>query len=120
MSDSVSDRPDRLTALAEHVTASLPGAVIATEIRYGELCCKIERESLLRVLRPEIQRVAADPRRPGEVAALITGRRGEGGAITHAPVPCGPPVEASPGTGPAFSSPGNILSIPSQGDRKSK
>ena len=47
----MSDRPDRLAVLAEHVAASLPGAVTATEIRYGELCVRIEREALLRVLR---------------------------------------------------------------------
>src|SRR4051812_43944041 len=51
MSDSTGDRPDRLRALGEHVAASLPGAVTATEIRYDELCLKIEREELPRVLR---------------------------------------------------------------------
>src|SRR5215217_5463800 len=47
----MSDIPDRLTSLAEHVAASLPGAVTATEIRYGELCVKIERDALPRVLQ---------------------------------------------------------------------
>ena len=47
----MSDRPDTLTTLAEHVAASLPGAVTATEIRYGELCAAIERDELLRVLQ---------------------------------------------------------------------
>ena len=51
MSDPTSDRPDRLAALAEYVATSLPGAVTATEIRYGELSLKIERDSLLDVLR---------------------------------------------------------------------
>ena len=78
-----------------------------------------------RVLRPEIQREIADLRRPGEIAAGIAGRRlnrspAADAAVAHAPVPCGPPVEASPGPGPAFSSPGSILSMPSHGDRKSK
>ena len=49
--DPMGDRPDPLAVLAEHVAASLPGAVTATEIRYGELCVKIERDELLRVLR---------------------------------------------------------------------
>src|SRR5438270_1368246 len=48
----MSDGPDsRLAVLAEHVAASLPGAVTATDIRYGELCLTIEREALLQVLR---------------------------------------------------------------------
>ena len=47
----MSDSPDRLVSLAEHVAAALPDAVTATEIRRGELCVKIERESLLDVLR---------------------------------------------------------------------
>ena len=33
---------DKLTALAEHVAAALPGAVTSTEIRRGELCCAVE------------------------------------------------------------------------------
>ena len=47
----MSDVTDRLAALAEHVAASLPGAVTATEIRRGELCVTIERDELLRVLQ---------------------------------------------------------------------
>jgi NADH-quinone oxidoreductase subunit C len=47
----MSDTPDRLTALAEHLAASLPGTITATEIRRGELCVKIERDALLRVLQ---------------------------------------------------------------------
>ena len=47
----MSDSPDRLAALARHVAAALPSAVAATEIAYDELCVKIERESLLDVLR---------------------------------------------------------------------
>jgi len=42
---------DSLARLAEHVAASLPGAVTATEIDRGELCVKIERDRLLAVLR---------------------------------------------------------------------
>ena len=40
----------RLEALAEHVSAALPDAVIATEIRHGELCLRIERDALPRIL----------------------------------------------------------------------
>jgi len=41
---------EKLKALAEYVSAALSGAVIATELRGGELCCRVEREGLLRVL----------------------------------------------------------------------
>jgi NADH-quinone oxidoreductase subunit C len=37
-------------ALAEHVSAALPDAVIATEIHHGELCCRVDRDALPRVL----------------------------------------------------------------------
>jgi NADH-quinone oxidoreductase subunit C len=40
-----------LEALAEHVAAALPDAVLGSEIRYGELCCRVIREALPRVLR---------------------------------------------------------------------
>ena len=40
----------RLEALAEHVSAALPDAVIATEIRHSELCLRIERDALPRIL----------------------------------------------------------------------
>ena len=40
----------KLTALAEHVAASLPGVVTATGIGHGELTCEVERDALLRVL----------------------------------------------------------------------
>jgi NADH-quinone oxidoreductase subunit C len=42
---------EKLQALAEYLSAALSGAPIATEIRGGELCCRIEREALPRVLR---------------------------------------------------------------------
>jgi NADH-quinone oxidoreductase subunit C len=42
--------PDSLQDLAEYVRAALPGAVTATEIRHGELCVKVARDALLRVL----------------------------------------------------------------------
>ena len=42
---------EKLKALAEHLAAALPGAVIATDIRGGELCCRVEREALPRVLK---------------------------------------------------------------------
>jgi NADH-quinone oxidoreductase subunit C len=42
---------EKLQALAEQVSAALSGAVLGTEIRAGELCCHVEREALLPVLR---------------------------------------------------------------------
>ena len=42
---------EKLQALAEHVSAALSDAVLATEIRAGELCCRVEREALSRVLQ---------------------------------------------------------------------
>ena len=42
---------EKLQALAEHISAALSGALIATEIQAGELCCRTEREALPRVLR---------------------------------------------------------------------
>jgi NADH-quinone oxidoreductase subunit C len=41
---------EKLQALAEHVSAALTDAVVATEIRGGELCCRVQREALPRVL----------------------------------------------------------------------
>jgi NADH-quinone oxidoreductase subunit C len=40
-----------LQALAEHLSASLPDAVLGTQIRHAELCVRIAREALPRVLR---------------------------------------------------------------------
>jgi NADH-quinone oxidoreductase subunit C len=37
--------------LTEHVSAALPGAVEAAEIRGGELCCRVERQRLAEVLK---------------------------------------------------------------------
>jgi NADH-quinone oxidoreductase subunit C len=42
---------EELQVLAEHVSAALPDALISTEIRDGELCCRTKREALPRVLR---------------------------------------------------------------------
>ncbi len=42
---------DKLEELAQYVAAALPGAIAATEIRYGELMCRVERDRLLDVLR---------------------------------------------------------------------
>ena len=42
---------EKLLALAEHVSAALADGVLATEIRAGELCCRVEREALSRVLQ---------------------------------------------------------------------
>jgi len=42
---------DKLQALAEHLSAALPGAVLSSEIRHGELACRINREALVDVLR---------------------------------------------------------------------
>ena len=41
---------EKLQALAEQVSAALSDAVLGTEIRAGELCCRVEREALFRVL----------------------------------------------------------------------
>src|SRR5712691_9360159 len=41
---------EKLEVLAEHLSAALPDAATATEIRGGELCCRVEREALPRVL----------------------------------------------------------------------
>jgi len=41
---------EKLQTLAEHISAALSEALVATELRAGELCCRVEREALLRVL----------------------------------------------------------------------
>jgi NADH-quinone oxidoreductase subunit C len=41
---------EKLEALAEYLSAALPGALIGTEIRYGELSCRVERDAVVRVL----------------------------------------------------------------------
>ena len=40
---------EKLQALSEHVSAALSDAVVAAEIRGGELCCRVERERRCRV-----------------------------------------------------------------------
>jgi NADH-quinone oxidoreductase subunit C len=40
----------KLEALAAHLEAALPGAVSGSDIRHGELACRIEREKLPQVL----------------------------------------------------------------------
>jgi NADH-quinone oxidoreductase subunit C len=42
---------EKLKALAEHASAALSDGVIAADIGDGELCCRVEREALLRVLK---------------------------------------------------------------------
>jgi NADH-quinone oxidoreductase subunit C len=42
---------EKLKALAEHVSAALPEAATSADIRDGELCCRVEREALSRVLK---------------------------------------------------------------------
>src|SRR5919204_2571946 len=42
---------EKLKALAEHVSAALPDAITAFDIRGGELCCHVKRESLAQVLQ---------------------------------------------------------------------
>ncbi len=42
---------DRLDALAEHLAAALPGDVLDSQVRHGELCCRVAREALPEVLR---------------------------------------------------------------------
>src|SRR5581483_2173407 len=46
---------DRLDALAEHLAAALPGAVLDSQERHGELCCRVAREAL-----PELLRILRD------------------------------------------------------------
>src|ERR1700680_3545568 len=41
---------EKLQDLAEHLSAALPGAVLETEIRHGELCCRVERYRLIAIL----------------------------------------------------------------------
>ena len=41
----------KLEALAEHIGAALLEAVLGSDIRHGELCCRVAREALPRVLR---------------------------------------------------------------------
>jgi len=42
---------EKLKDLAEYVSAALAGAIISTDIRRGELCCEVERDTLPRVLK---------------------------------------------------------------------
>jgi NADH-quinone oxidoreductase subunit C len=42
---------EKLNVLAEHISGTLSGALIATEVSAGELCCRVEREALPRVLK---------------------------------------------------------------------
>src|SRR5271156_5974058 len=42
---------EKLEALSEHLSAALSDAVLAAEIRGGELCCRVKREALPRVLK---------------------------------------------------------------------
>ena len=41
---------DKLKDLAEYISAALPGAVSATEIRHGELSCHVAGDAVIRVL----------------------------------------------------------------------
>src|SRR5256885_12705326 len=42
---------EKLQALSEHISAELSDRVLAVEIRDGELCCRVKREALPRVLK---------------------------------------------------------------------
>jgi NADH-quinone oxidoreductase subunit C len=42
---------DKLKQLAEYLAASLPGAITASDIRHGELACRVERDALPGVLQ---------------------------------------------------------------------
>src|ERR1700730_13826810 len=42
---------EKLQDLAEHLSAALSDALIATEIRAGELSCRVKREALPRVMK---------------------------------------------------------------------
>ena len=68
------------------------------------------------VLRPEIHREIPDLRRSGKLVPRISGRWLRGQAVAHA----APPVDGASSGPEAFSSPGKILSMPSQGEMKSK
>src|SRR6202045_3735765 len=42
---------EKLQALTEHVSAALSDALVASEIRGGELCCRVKPEALLHALK---------------------------------------------------------------------
>src|ERR1700761_6521474 len=42
---------EKFQALTEHVSAALSDAIVAAETRGGELCCRVKREALPRVLK---------------------------------------------------------------------
>src|SRR2546423_8125606 len=42
---------EKLQALSEHVSAALSDALVAAEIRGGELCCRVKREALPHALK---------------------------------------------------------------------
>jgi len=42
---------EKLEALAAHLGAALPDAVLDSEIRHGELCCRVARDALPHVLQ---------------------------------------------------------------------
>ena len=60
---------EKLAALAEHVSAALSDAVVSTEIRHGELCCRVRRE----VLPGVIKFLRDDPKCRFEVLCDICG-----------------------------------------------
>src|SRR6516165_4475728 len=92
-------------------------AVQQTDMRIGaldDLAVHLQNEAhhavRRRVLWTEIHHEISDPRRAFELIFLCRA------LISHCPPSPGP----SPSVGAALSSPGRMLSIPSQGDRKSK
>ncbi len=42
---------EKLSALADHLAASLPGTVLDSEVRHGELCVRVGRSAVLRLLQ---------------------------------------------------------------------
>src|SRR3984957_1861502 len=42
---------EKLQALSEHVSAAMSDALVAAEIRGGELCCRVKREALPHALK---------------------------------------------------------------------
>jgi NADH-quinone oxidoreductase subunit C len=42
---------ERLASLAEYLAAGVPGAVLGSEIRHHELCCRVDRNALTRLLQ---------------------------------------------------------------------
>ena len=53
---------DKLKALAEYISAALSGAVLSSEIRHGELICRIERGTRVTIAFGEAVSYAVKPK----------------------------------------------------------